>query len=89
MRVDPVIPHCEKCTLVIEAIGGDKVGVNHQSLDTPFVIARKSGFRDRRRGQIAPHRAGATVGRVHRRGADRAGGLRLPSGNQIDGNVTA
>ena len=38
MRVDPAIPRCEKCTLVIEAIGGDKVRVNHQSLDTPLVI---------------------------------------------------
>ena len=38
MRVDPVIPRCEKCTLVIEAIGDDKVRVNHQSLDTPLVI---------------------------------------------------
>jgi hypothetical protein len=67
-------PRCEKCTLVIEAIGDDKVRVNHQSLDTPFVIARKSGFRDHRRGQIAAHRAGAAVGRIHRRRADRAGG---------------
>ena len=31
-RVDPVIPRCEKCTFVIEAMGGDKVRVNHQSL---------------------------------------------------------
>ena len=38
MRVDPVIPRCEKCTLVSEATGGDKVRVNHQSLDTPLVI---------------------------------------------------
>ena len=38
MRVDPVIPRCEKCTLVIEAIGDDKVRINHQSLDTPLVI---------------------------------------------------
>ena len=38
MRVDPVIPRCEKCTLVIEAIGGDKVRVNHQPLDSPLVI---------------------------------------------------
>jgi hypothetical protein len=38
MRVDPVIPRCEKCTLVIEAIGGDKVRVNHQSLDAPLVF---------------------------------------------------
>jgi hypothetical protein len=36
--VDPVIPRCEKCTLAIEAIGGDKVRVNHQLLDTPLVI---------------------------------------------------
>jgi hypothetical protein len=32
IRVDPVIPRCEKCLLVIEAIGGDKGRVNHQSL---------------------------------------------------------
>ena len=38
MRVDPVIPRCEKCTLVIEAIGGDKVRVNHQSLHNPLVV---------------------------------------------------
>ena len=38
MRVDPVIPRCEKCTLVVEAIGDDKVRVNHLSLDTPLVI---------------------------------------------------
>ena len=38
MRVDPVIPRCEKGTLVVEAIGGDKVRVNHQSLDSPLVI---------------------------------------------------
>jgi hypothetical protein len=38
MRVDPVIPRCEKCTLVIEAIGDDKVRVNHQSLPSPLVI---------------------------------------------------
>jgi hypothetical protein len=33
-----MIPRCEKCTLVIEAIGDDKVRVNHQSLDSPLVI---------------------------------------------------
>jgi hypothetical protein len=38
MRVDPVIPRCEKCTLVVEAIGDDKVRVNHQSLPSPLVI---------------------------------------------------
>jgi hypothetical protein len=38
MRVDSVIPRCEKCTLVVEAIGGDKVRVNHQSLPSPLVI---------------------------------------------------
>jgi hypothetical protein len=38
MRVDPVLPRAEKCTLVIEAIGDDKVRVNHQSLDAPLVI---------------------------------------------------
>jgi hypothetical protein len=38
MRVDPVLPRAEKCTLVIETIGDDKVRVNHQSLDAPLVI---------------------------------------------------
>ena len=38
MRVDPALPRAEKCTLVLEAIGDDKVRVNHQSLDTPLVI---------------------------------------------------
>jgi hypothetical protein len=38
MRVDSVIPRAEKCTLVIEAIGDDKVRVNHQSLDAPLII---------------------------------------------------
>jgi hypothetical protein len=38
MRVDPVIPRAEKCLLVLEAIGDDKVRVNHQSLDAPLVI---------------------------------------------------
>jgi hypothetical protein len=33
-----MIPRCEKCTLVVEAIGDDKVRVNHQSLDAPLVI---------------------------------------------------
>ena len=33
-----MIPRCEKCTLVIEAIGDDKVRVNYQSLDSPLVI---------------------------------------------------
>jgi hypothetical protein len=38
MRVDPVIPRCEKCTLVVEAIERYKVRVNHQSLPSPLVI---------------------------------------------------
>ena len=38
MRVDPALPRAEKCTLVLEAIGDDKVRVNHQSLDSPLVI---------------------------------------------------
>lgn len=38
MRVDPALPWAEKCTLVLEAIGDDKVRVNHQSLDSPLVI---------------------------------------------------
>ena len=38
MREDLVIPRCEKCTLVVEAIGDDKVRVNHQSLPSPLVI---------------------------------------------------
>jgi hypothetical protein len=38
MRVDPVIPRCENCTLVVEAIGDDKVRVNHQSLPSSLVI---------------------------------------------------
>jgi hypothetical protein len=33
-----MIPRCEKCTLVIEAIGDNKVRVNHQSLPSPLVI---------------------------------------------------
>ena len=36
MRVDPALPRAEKCTLVLEAIGDDKVRVNHQSLDSPL-----------------------------------------------------
>jgi hypothetical protein len=38
MRVDPVLPRAEKCVLTLEAIGDDKVRVNHQSLDSPLVI---------------------------------------------------
>jgi hypothetical protein len=32
------LPRSEKCTLVLEAIGNDKVRVNQASLDTPLVI---------------------------------------------------
>jgi hypothetical protein len=38
MRVDPVIPRCEKCTLVVDAISDDKVWVNRHSLPSPLVI---------------------------------------------------
>ncbi len=38
MRVDPALPRAEKSVLVLEAIGDDKVRVNHSSLDSPLVI---------------------------------------------------
>ena len=37
-RQDGMRSRCEKCTLVVEAIGDDKVRVNHQSLPSPLVI---------------------------------------------------
>jgi hypothetical protein len=36
MRVDPLVPRGEKLVLVLEAIGDDKVRVNHQALDSPL-----------------------------------------------------
>jgi uncharacterized protein len=38
MRVDLVIPRAEKVTVVLEAVGDDKVRVNAMSLDSPLVI---------------------------------------------------
>jgi hypothetical protein len=38
MRVDSVIPRAEKVTVVLEAVGDDKVRVNAMSLDSPLVI---------------------------------------------------
>jgi hypothetical protein len=66
MRVDPDIPRCEKCTLVIEAIGGDKVRVNHQSLDSPLVILANQALEIIAAGKSL-HIAGHPVGRAHRR----------------------
>ena len=49
IRVDPMVPRCEKCTLVIEAIGDNKVRVNHQSLDSPLVILANQALESSRR----------------------------------------
>jgi hypothetical protein len=38
MRVDPLLPRAEKLTLVLEAIGDDKVRINSTSLDNPLVV---------------------------------------------------
>jgi hypothetical protein len=38
MRLDPLIPRAEKVTLVLEAIGDDKVRINHSSLVNPLVV---------------------------------------------------
>jgi hypothetical protein len=79
MRVDPVIPRYEKCTLVVEAIGGDKVRVNHQSLDSPLVILADQAL------EIIAAGKSLHIARAPRSAdrADRAGGRRLRSGNQI------
>jgi hypothetical protein len=39
MRVDPLVPRAEKLTLVLEAIGDDKVRVNSGSLGSTLVLA--------------------------------------------------
>jgi hypothetical protein len=38
MRVDLVHPAAQKLTLVLEALGDDKVRVNHSSLEAPLTI---------------------------------------------------
>jgi hypothetical protein len=38
MRVDLVLPAAQKLTLVLEALGDDKVRVNHSSLEAPLTI---------------------------------------------------
>jgi hypothetical protein len=58
------------------------VRVNHQSLDSPLVILANQALEIIAAGKSLPRR-GAPVGRIHRRGAERAGGRRLRSGNQI------
>ena len=46
MRVDPLVPRAEKITLVLEAIGDEKVRVNSASLDsrTKCNRAMRTGF---------------------------------------------
>jgi hypothetical protein len=38
MRLDPLIPRAEKVTLLLEAIGDDKVRANSQRLDNLLVV---------------------------------------------------
>jgi hypothetical protein len=38
MRLDLVLPAAEKMTLVLEALGDDKVRVNSSSLESPLTI---------------------------------------------------
>jgi hypothetical protein len=38
VRVDPLVSRAEKLTLVLEAIGDDKVRVNSASLDNPLIL---------------------------------------------------
>jgi hypothetical protein len=38
MRVDPLLPRAERLTLVLEAIGDDKVRINSASLDNPLIL---------------------------------------------------
>jgi hypothetical protein len=38
VRVDPVLPRAEKLTLVLEAIGDDKVRIDPTGLDNPLVV---------------------------------------------------
>ena len=66
MRVDPTIPRREKCTLVIEAIGDDKVRVNHQSFPNPLLVLANQALEAVRIGRAMAHRQGAALGRAHR-----------------------
>jgi hypothetical protein len=38
MRVDLVLPAAQKLTLVLEAVGDDKVRINSSSLESPLTI---------------------------------------------------